>query len=82
MLVTANVVSSSQILVTLMMEAIRSFETSVVTTVQQPHGVKSQKKAFFRRRYMTTLCGNYIYLRIFASDYGTRNVRKIMALEM
>jgi hypothetical protein len=40
LLVTANVVPRSPILVTLIMEAIRSLET------QQPHGVISQKTAF------------------------------------
>jgi hypothetical protein len=35
LLVTANVVSSSPILVTLMMEAIRSSETSVLTIATQ-----------------------------------------------
>jgi hypothetical protein len=38
-----NVVTSSPILVKLMMEAIRSSETSVM---QEPHGVTSQKTAF------------------------------------
>jgi hypothetical protein len=41
LLVIANVAPSSQILVTLVMEALRSSETSV-----QPHGITSQKKAF------------------------------------
>jgi hypothetical protein len=44
LLVTANVVPSSPILVTLMMEAIRSSETRFL---QEPHGVTSQKTAFF-----------------------------------
>jgi hypothetical protein len=42
LLVTANVVPSSQILVT-MMKAIRSSETS-----EEPHGVTSQKKEFLK----------------------------------
>jgi hypothetical protein len=41
--VTAHVVPSSPSLVTLMMEAIRSYKTSV----QEPHGVTSQKTALF-----------------------------------
>jgi hypothetical protein len=44
LLVTANVVSSSPILDTLMMEALSSSETSVL---QEPHGVTSQKSPFF-----------------------------------
>jgi hypothetical protein len=44
MLVTANVVPSSPILVILVMEALRSSETSVL---KEPHGVTSQKMAFF-----------------------------------
>jgi hypothetical protein len=43
LLVTANV-PSSLILVTLMMEALSSSETSVL---QEPHGVTSQKTPFF-----------------------------------
>jgi hypothetical protein len=43
-LVAANVVPSSPILVTLIMEAINSFETSVL---KEPHGVTSQKTSFF-----------------------------------
>jgi hypothetical protein len=43
LLVTANV-PTSPIFVTLMMEAIRSSEMPVF---QEPHGVTSQKKAFF-----------------------------------
>jgi hypothetical protein len=43
-LVTANFVRSSPILVILMMDAARSSETSVL---QEPHGVISQKTAFF-----------------------------------
>jgi hypothetical protein len=35
MLVTANIVPSSPILVTLMMETLRSFETSVLTRLTQ-----------------------------------------------
>jgi hypothetical protein len=42
--VTANVVRSSAVLVTLMMDAIRSSDTSVL---KQSHGVASQKTAFF-----------------------------------
>jgi hypothetical protein len=41
LLVIANVAPSSQILVTLVMEALRSSETSV-----QPHGITSQNMAF------------------------------------
>jgi hypothetical protein len=44
LLVTANVVPSSPILVTLMMEALSSSETSALT---EPHGVTSQKTTFF-----------------------------------
>jgi hypothetical protein len=43
LLVTANVVRSSPILVTLMMEAILSFEDR---SLQEPHGVTSQKTAY------------------------------------
>jgi hypothetical protein len=42
LLVTANVVPSSPIIVTLMMEALSSSETLV-----EPHGVTSQKTPFF-----------------------------------
>jgi hypothetical protein len=45
LLVTANIVPSSLILVTLMMEVRHSSETSVPT--REPHGVTSQKIAFF-----------------------------------
>jgi hypothetical protein len=45
LLVTAKVVPSSLILVTLMMEALRSSKMSVL---QEPHGVTSQKIAFFK----------------------------------
>jgi hypothetical protein len=45
LLVNANVVSSSSIFVTLMMEAMVSSETSVS---QEPHGVTFQKTAFFK----------------------------------
>jgi hypothetical protein len=44
LLVTVNVVPISSIPVTLMIEVLRSSETSVL---QQPHGVTSQKTAFF-----------------------------------
>jgi hypothetical protein len=44
LLVTVNVVPSSPVLVTLMTEAILSSETPVFT---EPHGVTSQKMAFF-----------------------------------
>jgi hypothetical protein len=44
LLVSANVILRSPILVTLMMEAIRSSETSVF---QEPQGVTSQRTAFF-----------------------------------
>jgi hypothetical protein len=43
LLVTASVVLSSPVLVTLMKEALSSSETSVLTT----HGVTSQKTPFF-----------------------------------
>jgi hypothetical protein len=43
LLVTAGIVPSSPILVILMEEALRSSETSV----QEPHGVTSQKTPFF-----------------------------------
>jgi hypothetical protein len=44
LLLTANVVPSSPILVTLMKEALSSSETSVI---QEPHGLTSQKTPFF-----------------------------------
>jgi hypothetical protein len=44
LLVAASVVPSSPILVTLIKEALGSFETSVLT---RPHGVTSQKTTFF-----------------------------------
>jgi hypothetical protein len=44
LIVTGNVVHSLPILVTLMMEALRSSETS---SLQEPHGVISQETAFF-----------------------------------
>jgi hypothetical protein len=44
LLVTASVVPSSQILVTLMKEALGFSETSVI---QEPHGITSQKIPFF-----------------------------------
>jgi hypothetical protein len=44
LLFTAMVVPSSQILVTLMKEALSSSETSFL---QEPHGVTSQKTQFF-----------------------------------
>jgi hypothetical protein len=44
LLVTANVVPSTPILVTLMKEALSSVETLVLT---EPHGVTSQKTQFF-----------------------------------
>jgi TRAP-type uncharacterized transport system fused permease subunit len=55
LLVTANVVLSSTILVTLMMEAIHSFETSVLTKVTRRniaesgifHGHRREKPQFF-----------------------------------
>jgi hypothetical protein len=37
MLVTANVVASSPIVVTVMMEALRSYETSVLTRATRPN---------------------------------------------
>jgi hypothetical protein len=40
----ANVIPNSTFLVTLMMEAIRSSEKSIL---QEPHGAISQKTAFF-----------------------------------
>jgi hypothetical protein len=45
LLVTASVVPSSPILVTLMKEALSSYETRFL---QEPHGVTSQKKPFFK----------------------------------
>jgi hypothetical protein len=47
LLVTASVVPSSPILVTLMMEALSSSETSVL---QESHSVTSQKTPFFKRK--------------------------------
>jgi hypothetical protein len=44
LLVTVNVVPSSLIIVILMMEALSSTETRFL---QEPHGVTSQRKAFF-----------------------------------
>jgi hypothetical protein len=44
LLVTANIVPSSPILITLMMEALISSETSFL---QEPHGVTFQKTPFF-----------------------------------
>jgi hypothetical protein len=44
LLVTADVLSSSPILVTFMMKAMFSYETS---GLRKPHGVTSQKMAFF-----------------------------------
>jgi hypothetical protein len=44
LLVTANIVPSSPILVTLMMEELHPSKTSVLT----PHGVASQNMAFFK----------------------------------
>jgi hypothetical protein len=44
LLITANVFSNSPILVTLMMEALSSFESRLL---QGLHGVTSQKMAFF-----------------------------------
>jgi hypothetical protein len=44
LLVTANVIPSSPILVTLKTEALRSSERRFL---QEPHGVTSQKTAFF-----------------------------------
>jgi hypothetical protein len=46
----ANVVHISPILVTLMIEALSSSETWFL---QEPHGVTSQKTAFFN---LTTIC--------------------------
>jgi hypothetical protein len=43
-MITDNTVPSSLILFAVMMEAVPSSETSVL---QEPHGVKSQNKAFF-----------------------------------
>jgi hypothetical protein len=47
LLVTASVVPSSPILVTLMKEALSSSETSVL---KKPRGVTSQKTQFFKER--------------------------------
>jgi hypothetical protein len=44
LLVTANIAPSSRILVTIMMEALRSYETSALTRASQ---VTSKKTAFF-----------------------------------
>jgi hypothetical protein len=46
LLITASVVPSSPILITLIKEALSSSETSVL---QEPHGVTSQKTPFFTR---------------------------------
>jgi phospholipid N-methyltransferase len=56
LLVTGNVVPSSPILVTLMMEAIHFSETWYL---QDPHGVISQKTAFFIVTAMKT--SNFTY---------------------
>jgi hypothetical protein len=53
LLVTASVVRSSPILVTLMKEALSSSETSVLT---EPHGVTSQKTPFFVNAHVS-VCG-------------------------
>jgi hypothetical protein len=52
LVVTTNVVLSSPILVTLMMEVIRSSVTSVL---KEPHGVTSQKMVFFHNEIVRTL---------------------------
>jgi hypothetical protein len=44
---TADVVPSSPILVTLVMDAICSSDTSALRFLQEPHGVTYQKTAFF-----------------------------------
>jgi hypothetical protein len=51
LLVKANTVPISPILVTLMIEELRSSETSVLT---EQHGVTSQKTAFY---YSAVQCG-------------------------
>jgi hypothetical protein len=51
LLVTASVVPSSPILITLMKEALSSSETSL------PHGVTSQKTPFFTERHVFSVLG-------------------------
>jgi hypothetical protein len=60
LLVTANIVSSSPILVTLMMEAIRSSETLVLIRTTR---VTSQKMAFFKTNE------NEIFLRTILKSF-------------
>jgi hypothetical protein len=55
LLVTANVVFNSPILVTLMMKFICSCETTLLPSLLQPHGVTSQKTVFFIVSSMKTL---------------------------
>jgi hypothetical protein len=47
LLVTANVVPSSPMFVTLMMKAIRSSEPPVLKRAQEPHSVASHEAAYF-----------------------------------
>jgi hypothetical protein len=54
-LVTASVVPSSRILVTLMTDALSSSETSIL---QEPHGGTSQKTAFFDGILHSHILGN------------------------
>jgi hypothetical protein len=56
LLVTGSVVPSSPILVTLMVEALRSSETSVLTRVT--HGVTFQKTQFFTHLYVMVALEN------------------------
>jgi hypothetical protein len=48
LLVTANIVPTSLILFTLMIEVIHSYETSFL---KEPYVITSQKTAFFRNGY-------------------------------
>jgi hypothetical protein len=48
-LVTANVALSSPVLVTVMMEVLKSYQKSLLTG---PHGVTSQKTASFNEDYI------------------------------
>jgi hypothetical protein len=57
LLVTANVVRNSPILVTLMMEAIHSSETSVLTRATRHHKpeddmLRSHRREYFRTYYL------------------------------
>jgi hypothetical protein len=65
-LVTANVVPSSPVLVILMMQAIRSSETSAL---QEPHSITFHKTAFFKLRLCRLNLGPYAK-KIFSSCYA------------